>query len=194
MSASTAGLGESPRPRLGLQERLESSRFGRWLITGFLVVTLAGILVSNLPAGAVERAASKVTGPYDVATGLDQWWAMFAPYPRSEILYLEARILRADGQVSMWRPPTDGALVGAYRDAHWRKFVEHAVPRPGNPDSWPQLWRPLALYIARLERAHGSRPVQVTLIKRSAEILPLKQSRADHTPFEQQGYYTLRLP
>jgi hypothetical protein len=189
-----ATLSDASRPRLGLQERLESSRVGRWLITAFLIVTLAGILVSNLPAGAVKRDASKVTGPYDVATGLDQWWAMFAPYPRSEILYLEARVTRANGQVSIWRPPTDGALLGAYRDAHWRKFVEHAVPRPGNPDSWPQLWRPLALYIARLERTHGSRPVQVTLIKRSAEIPSLKQSTADHSPFQEQAYYTLTLP
>jgi hypothetical protein len=163
------------------------------MITLFLIVTLAGIVVSNLPPGAVTRVASKVTGPYVMATGLDQWWAMFAPYPRSQILYLEARVLRANGRVSIWRPPSDGALLGTYRDSHWRKFVEHAVPREGNPDGWPQLWRPLALYIARLESGHGSRPVQVTLIKRSANLLPLKPGLADHTPFQNQAYYTLRV-
>jgi hypothetical protein len=174
------------------QERLESSRAGRWLISVFLVVTVGGIVVANLPEGAVQRDLAKVTEPYMNATGLDQRWSMFAPNPRNEILYLAARVVHADGRVTIWHPPADGALLGAYRDYHWRKFVEHAVTRPGSPEEWPQLWEPLARYIA--SQAHdGSPPVSVTLVKRRAVILPPDGSAPGRTPYNEQDYYTLRL-
>ena len=177
---------------MDLQERLESSRLGRWLISAFLVVTVGGIVIANLPEGAAQRDLAKVTEPYMNATGLDQRWSMFAPSPRTEILYLEARIVHADGRVTMWHPPADGALLGAYRDYHWRKFVEHAVTRPGSPETWPQLWEPLARYIA--SQAHdGSPPVSVTLVKRSAFVLPPDGSVPGRTPYKEQDYYTLRL-
>jgi len=180
--------------RPGLQERLESSRAGRWLLSAFLVVTVGGILIANLPAGAAQRRLAKITQPYMNVTGLDQRWNMFAPYPRTEILYLEARVVHADGRVTMWHPPTDdGALLGAYRDYHWRKFVEHAVIRPGNADEWPQLWEPLARYVASQEAHDGAPPVSVTLVKRSAFILPPDGSLPGRTSFQEQDYYTLRL-
>jgi hypothetical protein len=178
---------------MGAQERLESSRAGRWLISTFLLVTVAGIVIANLPAGTVQRRLAKVTQPYMNVTGLDQRWDMFAPYPRTEILYLEARVVHADGRVTTWRPPADGALLGAYRDSHWRKFVEHAVVRPGNPDAWPQLWEPLARYIASQETDDGVLPVSVTLVKRSASILPPDGTMPGRTPFRDEDYYTLRL-
>ena len=179
---------------MDLQQRLESSRSGRWVISAFLVLTLGGILIANLPDGAVQRRLAKVTAPYMNATGLDQRWSMFAPDPRTEILYLEARVVHADGRVTMWHPPVDdGALLGAYRDYHWRKFVEHAVLRTGSPDAWPQLWEPLARYIAAQEADDGVQPVSVTLVKRSAFILPPDGSMPGRTPYKAYDYYTLRL-
>ena len=77
--------------RPGLQQRLESGRAGRWLISAFLVVTVGGIVIANLPEGSIQQRLAKVTQPYMNATGLDQHWSMYAPYPRKEILYLEAR-------------------------------------------------------------------------------------------------------
>jgi hypothetical protein len=178
---------------MDFQERLESSRVGRRLISTVLVVIVAGILIANLPEGAVQRRLAKVTEPYMNATGLDQRWSMFAPYPRTEILYLEARVVHADGKVTMWHPPADGALLGAYRDYHWRKFVEHAVIRPGSPDEWPQLWEPLARYIASQEADDGAPPVSVTLVKRNAFLLPPDGSMPGRTPYKEQDFYTLRL-
>jgi hypothetical protein len=162
------------------------------LISLFLVATVSAVVIENLPSGAIQKHLASAAQPYLNATGLDQNWSMFAPYPRTEILYLEARIVHADGRVTIWRPPTGGPLVGAYRDAHWRKFAEHAVIRPGNPDGWPQLWKPLARYVASLDPGDRSPAVSVTLVKRSAFLLP-PGSTADHTPFRQQSYYTLRL-
>jgi hypothetical protein len=179
---------------MDLQERLERSRAGRRLISALLVALVGGIVIANLPAGAVQRRLAKVTAPYMNATGLDQQWNMFAPSPRTEILYLEARVVHADGRVTTWRPPVDdGALVGAYRDYHWRKFVEHAVVRPGSPDVWPQLWEPLARYIAAQEADDGVPPVSVTLVKRSASVGPPDGSMPGRTPYEAQDYYTLRV-
>jgi hypothetical protein len=178
---------------LSLQERLESSRAGRVIISVFLVVIVGGIVVANLPKGPVQRRLASVTQPYMNATALDQYWGMFT-YPRRDILYLEARVVHADGQVTMWHPPTDGRLLGGYRDVRWRKFVEHAVDRPGNADSWPQLWEPLARYIASEAAHRGARPVSVTLVKRTAFVLPPDGSRPGRTPFEEHDYYTLRLP
>jgi hypothetical protein len=188
-----AATGADSGRRPGLQQRLESSRAGRWLISAFLVATVGAIVVTNLPAGAVQRRLAPVTQPYLNATGLDQSWNMFAPDPRTEILYLEARVVHADGRVTIWRPPTGGPLLGSYRDSHWRKFVEHAVVRPGNSFGWPQLWRPLALYVASQEADDGSPPVSVTLVKRSAFVLPPGGNAPDHTPFREEPYYTLRL-
>ncbi len=150
-------------------------------------------MIANLPAGPVQRRLAKVTQPYMNVTTLYQRWNMYAPYPRREILYLEARVVHADGRVTVWRPPADGPVLGTYRDSHWRKYIEHALVRPGNPDEWPQLWEPLARYIAAQEADNGVEPVSVTLMKRSALNLPPDGSALDRTPFETIDYYTLSL-
>jgi hypothetical protein len=171
---------------LDLQDRFEASRAGRLLISLFVTAVVVAVVVANLPTGAAQRRAARATAPLTNALGLDQRWRMFAPVPRNEVLYLEARVRHADGTVSTWRPPTDGPLVGAYRDYHWRKLVEHAVP---GSDAWPRLWPGVARYAARQE---GGRPVSVTLVKRSADVLPPDRG-GDLTPFRDQPYYTLRL-
>ncbi len=165
------------------------------VITAFIVVVLASIAVSNMPDGRAYSAAYSVAEPLLVATGLDQRWRIFAPNPRSEILYLEARVVRADGSVSTWRPPTSNPLIGSYRDSHWRKFVEHAVLQPDGRFGygWPYLWRTIALYVARLEGQHGSRPVSVTLIRRTATEIPPGKGPPYLTPFHSTPYYTLAL-
>jgi hypothetical protein len=175
-----------------LSTRLEASRVGRVLISGLIVVVLVVVLVANLPDGRVQAAANRVTQPLANASGLAQRWEIFAPEPRSIVLYLEARVVRADGSVSIWRTPEDGAVFGAYRDYHWRKFVEHAVVRDGS-DEWPVLWHPLALYVARQEARHGSRPVRVTLIRRSALEIGPGKGPPYLTPYVETPYYTLRL-
>ena len=131
MPGGQAGGEPSAPERLGLQQRLESGRVGRWLISAFLVVTVGGMVIANLPAGPVQRRLAKATQPYMNVTTLYQRWNMYAPYPRKDILYLEARVVHADGRVTVWRPPADGPVFGPYRDSHWRKYIEHALPDRG---------------------------------------------------------------
>ena len=178
----------------GLQERIESSRAGRLLISAFVVTVVGGMLAFNLPDGGIGERAAKVAAPYANALGVGQSWTMFAPYPRNEVLYLEARATHADGSVSTWTPPFRGALVGGYSDSHWRKYVEHAVIRAeSNPDGWRGLWEPLARYVA-LKQGRGASPVtSVTLVKRSAPIHPPGRSGPSHAPLRDEAYYTLEV-
>ena len=171
---------------LDLQHRFESTRAGRLAISVFVVAVLAGIAISNLPAGALQRSGGRLTRPYVDALGLDQNWRMFAPIPRNEVLYLEARVRHAGGRVSVWHPPKDDPLVGAYRDYRWRKLVEHAVPGGG---IWPRLLPAIARYAAGQE---GADAVSVTLVQRSADVLPPDRG-GGLTAFRDQPYYTLRL-
>jgi hypothetical protein len=179
-------------PVAGLQERIESACGGRLLISAFVVTLVAGMAAFNLPDGAFGDRARKLAGPYVHALGVGQTWTMFAPYPRNEVLFLEARARHADGTVSVWRPPSRGALIGGYSDSHWRKYAEHAVARgQSNPDGWPALWEPLARYVAR-EQARGASPVtSVTLVKRSRPITPPGTSGSP--PWTYEPYYTSRL-
>ena len=178
----------------GLQERIESSRAGRLLISAFVVTLVGGMLAFNLPDGGIGERAAKVAAPYANALGVGQSWTMFAPYPRNEVLFLEARATHADGSVSTWRPPSRGALIGGYSDSHWRKYVEHAVIRAeSNPDGWRQLWEPLARYVAR-EETRGASPVtSVTLVKRSGAIRPPGTSGPERAVLSDEAYYTLKL-
>jgi hypothetical protein len=183
-------VGASVEPRvMGLQQRLESHRSGRWLISGFLVITVGGIAVANMPDGALKDDLAEVVQPYMQVTGLDQRWDMFSN-PRTQLIYLEARVTHADGTVSVWRPPTGEPLLASYRDTHWRKLVEHAVPM-GNADTWPGLFEPLARYAASQVEG-GSPPVEVTLVKRSSLNLPPGDG-PERTPFVEEPYFTLSL-
>jgi hypothetical protein len=182
------GASEVARAR-GLQQQLESSHVGRLLISVFLVVTVGAVGVANLPDGAVQRELSELTQPFMQATGLGQRWDMFSN-PRTQVVYLEAWVEHADGTISVWRPPTGDPLMASYRDTHWRKLVEHAVPM-GNPDTWPGLFEPIARYAA--SQVDGtSPPVAVTLVKRSALNLPPGDG-PDRTPFVEEQYFTLSL-
>lgn len=163
----------SERPRL--QERIEATRAGRAAITAFVVAALAGLLTTVLPEGALGPRASSVALPYLRATGLDNRWTMFAPDPPRLVIDVEARLRDADGRVSTWRPPYGGPALAAYRDYRWRKLMEMAVwwgPEVAT-DSWRErLWHSIALYAAGEKRRQGRRPVAVTLVRRSARLLP----------------------
>ena len=151
-------------------------------------------MIANLPAGAVQRRLAAVTQPYMNATGLDQHWSMFTT-PRRDILYLEARVVHADGRVTTWRPPADGLVLGGYRDAHWRKFVEHAVGRPGQR-------RHLAAAVGTARalrrvaggarrRAAGQRHArEAHCVRAPARRKRCRAARRSKT----QDFYTLRLP
>ena len=170
-----------------MQERLESSVAGRAAISAFLIITLASLVVWNMPASEIQRRALKVVRPYVTALSLEQNWGVFAPDPRRETLDFFARVRYADGSVEEVRMPTGGDLVGAYWDYHWWKWVESVTN-----DQRDGLWQPAAVWFARRATTDTRRPVEVKLVRRWYELLPPGPgpSRGE---WKEAEYYTLEV-
>lgn len=169
----------SQQPAASLQERFESSRAGRSLLSVALVLTLAAVAAWNLPSSALREAALPVVEPYVRTLGLDQNWNLFAPNPPRATFEVLARIDYADGSWGEWRSP---------RNDRWRKWLG-AV----RLDRHRSLREPTAAWIARNHDHGGRRPVTVTLVRRGRVLAPPGSSAstptAQHVPF-----FTYRVP
>ena len=170
-----------------LQERFESTALGRAAISVFIAVLLAFVVATNLPRSRLRHDALVPGQPYLNALGLDQNWDVFAPDPRRQVIDLVSRVTFSDGSMATWRLPYRGALVGAYSDYRWRKWLENSIA-----DAHSGLWRPFALWTARQAAAKGKQPVRVTLIRRFYDLLPPDRS-PDRGPWKEFAYYTLDL-
>ena len=89
-----------------------------------LIVLIA--VVSNLPAGsALKQSLEPVLTPIAMATGLEQYWSMYAPNPPQRLEELEVHVLMADGADRVWTLPLDQApVVGVAVSHRWRKLRE----------------------------------------------------------------------
>ncbi len=152
---------------LSLQERLEASAGGRWLLRGFLALTVTALVVWNFPGSAIRTGSLPVVERYIGATGLTQAWNLFAPDPTEATSELMARIEYLDGTSVQWEPPQGGDVVGGYRDYHWAVFAD----RLGS-EGWKYLREPFARWLARTHSQAERRPVRVELITRSRRNLP----------------------
>jgi hypothetical protein len=171
-----------------LQERFESTPAGRVVISIFVVVTLAFVVATSLPRSSLRHRVLVPGQPYLNALGLDQRWNVFAPEPRKQVIDLVSRVTFSDGSQTEWRLPRRAALVGAYSDYRWRKWLENAIA-----DAHRELWRPQALWIARNASSHGRQPVRVALVRRFYDLFP-PGTGPDRGPWKEFTYYTLDLP
>lgn len=148
-----------------VQERLESSRAGRAVISLGILVVLGVLLTWNLPASELARRTQPWFQRLTYGTGLDQNWSVFAPDPPQSELNFQARILYDDGTERTWEVPEGNALTGAYWDYRWVKWGE--IISAGTD---ARNWLPAAEWIARQETDAGRRPVSVTLVRRIEPI------------------------
>jgi uncharacterized protein DUF5819 len=148
-----------------VQERVESSALGRVVISVLIVLVLVCVLTANLPRSELQHRLLSADHHMLYGLGLDQNWNLFAPDPRRQTIALEARIVYADGSREVWRPPSGGALVGAYWDYRWRKWYEQ-VTQSGTD----AIWTDAARYVARTHAAR--RPVRVSLVSRWYDLPP----------------------
>jgi hypothetical protein len=146
--------------------RLEDTRLGRLLINFVVFVTLAAILVTNLPYSQIKAHLLPWAQPYLNATGLEQDWGIFAPDPRGVVVFVEGHIDYTDGATSVWQIPARPGLW-EYSDYRWQKFGDN-LRLDNNAWAWPQF----AEYLANRARADGHQPVRVTLIRRYWDLLP----------------------
>lgn len=167
------------------QQRFEESRPGRRLITGFLTVTIASILVWNLPESALRETLRPIVAPFLTTVGLDQGWRLFSPSPRQRSEELYARIEFADGSDVTWNLP-GGDLIGSYRSYRWRKWAAEV-----RRDRREELWDPAARYVGRLHTSAGMTPTRVTLIRRWADVP--EPGSGQPAQWEEYAFYTVEL-
>lgn len=182
-------------------EAVAASRAGRAALSVLIVGLIAATVAWNLPPGsglppaqtspALRAQMLKIGGPLLYALGLDQDWSVFAP-PRLQVIGLEARVAYVNGSQAVWRPPAStGALIGAYRDYRWGKYVENEIADANGG----ALWEPLAAWIARKYTSPTRRPVSVTLIRRFYDLFPVTGGgRAERGPWKQVTYYVYHVP
>ncbi|MGH2786093.1 MAG: hypothetical protein ACRDJ1_12590 [Actinomycetota bacterium] len=170
----------------GLQRRLETSGTGRALISGFIIFTLAAMLISNLPSSELRRTGMKVFRPYLDASGLHQNWNLFAPDPRRTTLQLEARITFDDGTTTVWHPPVGDPFVGVYRTFRWRKWAGNVLSSSGDG-----LLEPAADWIAAMHTKDGKTPIAIVLVKRSYVAPALGSGKPAKQPWQETVLLTV---
>jgi hypothetical protein len=113
-----------------LQRRVGESSFVKLVVEGVIGALVALIVliavVSNLPAGsALKQSLDPVLTPIAMATGLEQYWSMYAPNPPQRLEELEVHVLMADGADRVWKLPLDqDPVVGVAISHRWRKLRE----------------------------------------------------------------------
>ena len=113
-----------------LQRQVGVSSFVKLVVEGVVGALVALIVliavVSNLPAGSALKASLEpVLTPIAMATGLEQYWSMYAPNPPQRLEELEVHVLMADGADRVWTLPLDHDPVAGVAVSHrWRKLRE----------------------------------------------------------------------
>jgi hypothetical protein len=113
-----------------LQRRVGESSFVKLVVEGVIGALVALIVliavVSNLPANsALKQSLEPVLTPIAMATGLEQYWSMYAPNPPQRLEELEVHVLMADGADRVWTLPLDqDPVVGVAISHRWRKLRE----------------------------------------------------------------------
>ena len=142
------------------QARLERDPLGRALLSGFLLLVLGAMLVSNLPSSALKDEAMPAFEPLIDATALTQNWNLFAPDPRNSTLRLAARMTYPDGVTLEWRQPESDPIIGPYRAYRWRKLANNLLS-----DRRSFLWPDVIAWLAREHRRDGQAPERVVLLR-----------------------------
>ncbi len=166
-------------------ERLERTPRGRILISVVIVVLLGTVLIINMPDLITKRALLHAAAPVANVLGLDQGWAVYAPSPRQESTYLEARVLDRDGTTRSYPVPMQHGLA-EYWDYRWQRYADTLLNGPDNRDRWA----PYARWVADEDRAAGHSPALVTLVNISAVSQP-PDAPAPRTPWTEHPFFSI---
>lgn len=166
-------------------ERLEGTARGRVLISVVIIVLLGSVLIINMPDLITKRALLHAAAPVANVLGLDQGWAVYAPSPRQESTYLEARVLDRDGTTRSYPVPVQDGLA-EYWDYRWQRYADTLLNGPDNRDRWA----PYARWVAEQDRATGRSPALVTLVNISAVSQP-PDAPAARTPWAEHPFFSI---
>jgi hypothetical protein len=159
------------------------SSFRRALGSAALIVTVAVIVLGNMPDVGLMGSLRAATQPIRSATGINQNWRVYSP-PRALSAYVEAHVDYSDGTTSVYPIPGRPG-IGTFIDYRWQKYMEVIRPDSGAP-----FWPAFAKYVADRARAEGRDPVRVTLIRRWAETDPPGPG-PEREPWQEYTMYTM---
>ncbi|MDQ3353662.1 MAG: hypothetical protein M3507_04105 [Actinomycetota bacterium] len=166
-------------PGPSLQERLETSQFGRRLLSVLLVAVVAAAVLWNLPESAVREQTAPVVEQIVNTVGLDQRWNLFAPNPPRRTFEVVARIEYTDGSLVLWRSP---------RNDRWRKWLGTIRSERSR-----RLWEPTAAWIATHHDSAGRQTRRVELIVRWRD-LPAPGSGLPEFSWQEDLFFTYDVP
>jgi hypothetical protein len=149
-------------------------------VVGALVALIVLIaVVSNLPAGSsLKQSLEPVLTPIAMATGLEQYWSMYAPNPPQRLEELEVHVLMADGADRVWTLPLDhDPVVGVAVSHRWRKLRETLY---GDARSRPAL----AHWVVDQVSGPAERAVGVQIIVHTETLPPPGHSGRGNTGVE----------
>jgi hypothetical protein len=179
---------EASSPRRSLQERFESTPFGRLLISVFILSVFVALLTANLPVSRLQNLLTRADHHYVYALGFDQSWGVFAPDPRQQTIDVTAHVTFEDGSKATWRVPRRDPVVGEYTDYRWLKWAEYVVS-PIHSD----LWNPIAAYVARQYATPNHRPREVRLTNRAKLLEPPGQKTRDQPLVQERTIATVKI-
>jgi hypothetical protein len=90
---------------------------------------LGGLIVWTNPACLIKDRCSPLFRYYMLPLGLWQWWAIFAPDPLRDTLYLNVEVVDAKGLRHLYEFPRIGDLSWWHKLAHYRdpKFAANMI-------------------------------------------------------------------
>ena len=147
---------------------LEGSPRRRLVLSLFIGATLLAVLSSFLPVSAPGAVPIRTaTGPYLLATGLDQTWGMFAPDPQRASTRVTAVVTRTDRSTVEYDVPSSRGL-GAYWDYRWMKYSDQfSLKKEYLAERWA-----FVRWVFAEDRRAGGRPERVTLVLTSTPLRP----------------------
>lgn len=138
-----------------------TNHFALGLATAYLVLALVTSLPEQFP---LRPVAMKLSDPIFRFTGLWQGWAMFAPNPISEDIYVSSKATFTDGSQITWELShmNQMSLTQRYQMERWRKWANDNLRLDANKP----LWQDAARWVAgEMERSYGKRVESIELIR-----------------------------
>ncbi len=95
----------------------------RIVISAFVLFHLSALAVWTNPACQIKERLAPVFKYYVLPLGLWQWWAIFAPEPLKDTLYLNVEVVDSKGLRHLYEFPRIGDLPW------WRKLAHYRAPK-----------------------------------------------------------------
>lgn len=158
--------------------------FRKSLLTFLAIFYMVSAFFWSMPEGvALRNGVVATVSPFFRWSGLWQGWAMFAPNPIAEDVYVSAVAYFHDQSSSTWvlSKMDDLSYATRYGKERWRKWANDNLRIDGNRT----LWQPAAEYLARtMEQNSGKKIQKLDLIRHwhsaiipsDAKLLPEREN------------------